>query len=140
MKRSFLSLALLSALGAVAFGAPANAQSLTPQPVLVGIRSNETVTLRTINWVTMSDCESHLVSVDAIDVLEGPSEVKVAFKPRKVLAFTGTCRKEVDGGDLVAIASNFTQKAEAPLVFRVTLTTKSGPQQLTQSYRLLMFP
>jgi hypothetical protein len=133
--RGFLRSSLLAALLILPGVDQANAQT-----VLVAIRSNETVSLRIINWVTTHDCESQLVSVDGVEVLEGPSDIKVEFRPRKVLATSAYCRKEVDGGEVVAIAKQIKQKFEAGLVFRVLLTTKTGPAQITQSYRLLLFP
>jgi hypothetical protein len=114
--------------------------SALAQNTLIAIRSNETIPLRIINWVNMHDCESQLVSVEGLDVLEGPGEIKLEFKPRKVLASSGTCAKEVDGGEIVAISQQIARKTEAQLVFRVRLATKSGPVMLTYSYRFLLFP
>jgi hypothetical protein len=112
------------------------------QDKLFSIRSGENIPLRNISWVTTATCASLLVSVEGIDVLEGPPGLSLRFEPGKVRGTLEACtgKNDVDGGTIIATATEITEKTEAVLTYRVRLITKSGPTQLTYRNQVLLFP
>ena len=121
----------------------AQQQQQIPAPILFSIRSGEALQLNFSSAVT-ANCTSLWEHFDGIDILDGPKEISLDFKPGKGavhLKESGKVCDEVRGGSVMITAKDITEPKEANLTFRVRFHEKSGiPWQHVHRYRLLLFP
>jgi hypothetical protein len=136
----------ISALAiALAIATPAIAQQQQiPAPAIFSIRGGETLLLRPLGWVP-SDCVSVFVSLEGIDILDGPPEVTLKFEPGQVNLTTTAgkvCPKPLPGGNMMFTASkDIAEQKEANLTLRVRVKTKhTSAATATMRYHLLLFP
>jgi hypothetical protein len=107
---------------AIALSAHAQQQQI-PAPTLFSIMGGETLLLRQLGWTT-ADCVSLFVSLEGIDILEGPPEVTLKFEPGQISNLTTpagkVCPKPSPGGNIMITASKeITEQKEASLTVRL---------------------
>jgi hypothetical protein len=141
---SGLAIACAIATSTLATSVFAQQQQQIPAPIIFSIRAGETLLLHFASSVT-NDCTVLWDHFDDIDVLDGPKEVSLDFKPGKgtvnLTASGKVCPYEVEGGNIMISARDIAEPKEANLTFRVNFHLKSGKQwQLLYRYHLLMFP
>jgi hypothetical protein len=131
--RTLIASALLTIAGQVLAQSP-------PPLEIISIRDGESVPLGKVYWISYATCESLFKSVQQVDMMEGPTEISLKFEPGKVLAMRENCKKEVNGGTVMATAKGVTEPMDVILTYRVHLTTKDGRHDTTKRYRVLLFP
>jgi hypothetical protein len=129
---------------AIALPAHAQQQQQIAAPTLFSIRGGETLLLRAMGWIT-AECVSTFVSLEGIDVLDGPPEVSLKFEPGQVNLTTTAgkiCPKPLPGGNIMITASkDITDQKEVNLTLRVRVKTKqTSGATATMRYHLLLFP
>jgi hypothetical protein len=85
---------------------------------LITIKEGESIPIGTATWMR-ADCSSLYKNFTALDMLEGPPELKLTFEPGKVSGSRDTCTKEVDGGTIIGTARGIKERTEARLTYRV---------------------
>jgi hypothetical protein len=85
------------------------------------------------------------VSLEGIDILDGPPEVTLKFEPSQVNLTTTAgkvCPKPLPGGNMMITASkDIAEQKEANLTLRVRVKTKhTSAATATMRYHLLLFP
>lgn len=112
------------------------------EPTLLSMNGGDTLQVRVVTLVTTT-CDPLFLSLEGIDILEGPPEISLKFEPGMVHTFTTSrdCPKPVKGGTVMATAAkDIAERKEALLTFRVRFKTKQGQSQNTVRYRVLLFP
>jgi hypothetical protein len=107
----------LVAITMLTIGGQAMAQSPSP-PETISIRDGETVPLDNVYWISTATCQSLIKSVPQVEMMEGPPEISLKFEPGKVLALRQNCKKEVDGGRIMATAKGVIQSMGVMLTSR----------------------
>ncbi len=104
----------------------------------IAMKSGESVDLR--NFFVATNCQSTLIGVPSVEILEGPDELAVSFRPEMVLPRTQNCPKPVPGGIVVATAGEVKEPVEAKLTFRLKFKTKAGERQSSDTYIVSLYP
>jgi hypothetical protein len=119
----------------------AQEQQQIPAPTVFSLRSGETLPLRFHTSVT-NDCSLLFQSAEKIDVLEGPPEINLDFKPGPgevhITSSGKICPKQVKGIWISISAKDVTEPKEAKLTFRVHFTARNRPWTWTYRYHLLL--
>jgi hypothetical protein len=102
------------------------------------LKGGESADLR--NFFSIINCRSSLIGTPEIEVLEGPDEIVVTFRPEMVLPRAFNCPMPVLGGIIVATAKEVTEQKEATLTFRIKFNTKVGPRQTSSTYHVSLYP
>ena len=102
------------------------------------LKSGESVELHTVYYV--SNCQSIMVGIPEIEILEGPAEVTLSVKEEMVLPRRFNCAKPVKGGKVVATAKDIKEQAQAKLTYRINYKTKDGPRQTSRIYGVSLYP
>src|SRR5262245_17157288 len=85
--------------------APAPQGSAVPPDLRrVALKSGESVELGTVYFI--ANCRSIMVGKPAVEILEGPPEVKLIIKEGDVVPRAQGCSGKVPGGTLIATASD----------------------------------
>ena len=136
--KSIASPAIALAVALTAFADIGKAQ----EPTLLSMKEGDTLQVRVVTLVTAS-CYPLFLSLEGIDILEGPPEISLKFEPGMVHTFTTSrdCPKPVTGGTVMATAAkDIAARKDTLLTFRVRFKTKQGQSQNTARYRVLLFP
>jgi hypothetical protein len=104
----------------------------------IAVKGGESVDLR--NFFVVANCQSTLIGVPSVEVLEGPDELSVSFRPEMILPRTIKCPKPVPGGIVVATVGNVKEPIEAKLTFRLKYNTKAGERQTSNTYIVSLYP
>jgi hypothetical protein len=104
----------------------------------IALKGGESADLR--NFFVVANCQSTLVGVPSVEILEGPDELTVSFRPELVLPRTLNCPKPVPGGIVVAKVGNVKEPVEAKLTFRLKFNTKAGERQTSDTYIVSLYP
>ena len=102
------------------------------------IKSGESVQLHDVIWVR--NCASIIVGTPEIEVLEGPAELTLAYKPGMIIPRAQNCAKPVQGGTVIATAKEIKEPVEAKLTYRIKLKTKIGDRQEGRVFNVSLFP
>lgn len=127
---SFISLCLGSALFFSCAGVYAQTR--------IALKSGESAELGLVFWIT--NCASIMVGNPEIEVLDGPPELTLSFKPGMVLPRAQKCAKPVRGGTLVVTAKEIDEPKQATLTYRIKYKTKDGDRQRSGVYNVSLFP
>jgi hypothetical protein len=104
----------------------------------IALKGGESVDLR--NFFVVTNCQSTLVGVPSVEVLEGPDELAVSFRPEMVVPRSLKCPKPVPGGIVVATVGNVKEPVEAKLTFRLKFNTTAGERQTSNTYIVSLYP
>jgi hypothetical protein len=104
----------------------------------ITLKSGETVELR--NFFYVVNCQSVMIGLPQLDVLEGPDEVSVSLKEHTLLPRTQNCAKPVPGGSVVATTKDVTARKDVKLTIRLKFNTKLGERQDSSTYLVSLFP
>jgi hypothetical protein len=104
----------------------------------IALKSGETTELSLLYYI--SNCASIMVGNPEIEVLDGPPEITLSFKPGMVLPRAQKCAKPVRGGTLVVTAKEIDEPKEATLTYRIKYKTKDGDRQRSGVYNVSLFP
>jgi hypothetical protein len=118
-------------------------QAQAPEAVpLFSIRSDETLPLKPVTWINTATCAPMLVSIEGVDVMEGPPGITLQIRPQKVPLSSASCAPgaEQDGGMVMVTAGKVTSRTEGLLTYRIRMTSPSGPVQTTYRARVILFP
>jgi hypothetical protein len=127
-----LAVSLLLAATAGHYG---NAQTA---PRRLSLKSGESIELYPVYWVI--NCRSVMIGLPEIEVLEGPSQLSLNIREEKVLPRRQGCAAQVPGGTLLLTAKDVTERAEAPLTYRLKYKTRAGERQTSNTYIVSLFP
>jgi hypothetical protein len=104
----------------------------------IALKSGESTELGLVYYI--SNCASIMVGNPEVEVLEGPPELTLSFKPGMVLPRTQKCAKPVRGGTLIVTAKDIDEPKQATLTYRVKYKTKEGDRQRSGVYNVSLFP
>jgi hypothetical protein len=104
----------------------------------VAVKNGETVELGTVYYI--SNCRSIMLGKPEIEVLDGPKEVELSVKEGMVIPRRYNCAKPVAGGTVVLTAKDVAEPMDSTLTYRVKYKTKDGDRQVSQVYKLSLFP
>jgi len=104
----------------------------------LALKSGESVELHTVYFVV--NCQSIMLGIPEIEILEGPAEVTLSVKEEMVLPRRFNCAKPVKGGKVVATAKDIKEQREAKLTYRINYKTKDGPRQTSRIYGVSLYP
>jgi hypothetical protein len=104
----------------------------------IALKSGETTELSLVYYI--SNCASIMVGNPEIEVLDGPPELTLSFKPGMVLPREQKCAKPVRGGTLVVTAKEIDEPKQATLTYRIKYKTKDGDRQRSGVYNVSLFP
>ena len=104
----------------------------------VAVKNGESVELGTVYYV--SNCRSIMLGKPEIEVLDGPKEVELSVKEGMVIPRRFNCAKPVAGGTIVLTAKDVAEPMDSTLTYRVKYKTKDGDRQVSQVYKLSLFP
>jgi hypothetical protein len=104
----------------------------------IALRSGESVELGLVYY--LSNCRSIMIGNPEVEVLEGPPELTLLFKPGMVLPRAQNCAKSVMGGTITLTAKDISERKDATLVYRVKYKTKEGDRQRSVTYKVSLFP
>jgi len=104
----------------------------------IALKSGESAELGLVYWIT--NCASIMVGNPEVEILEGPPELTLSFKPGMVLPRAAKCAKPVRGGTLVVTAKDIDEPKQATLTYRVKYKTKDGDRQRGGVYNVSLFP
>ena len=102
----------------------------------VAVKNGESVELGTVYYV--SNCRSIMLGKPEIEVLDGPKEVELSVKEGMVIPRRFNCAKPVAGGTIVLTAKDVAEPMDSTLTYRDK--TKDGDRQMSQVYKLSLFP
>ena len=117
-------------------------QAQAPETVpLFSIRSRQP-TLKPVTSINTATCAPMLVSIDGVDVMEGPPGITLQIRPQKVPLSSASCAPgaEQDGGMVMVTAGKVAIRTEGLLTYRIRMTSPSGPAQTTYRARVILFP
>lgn len=104
----------------------------------IALKSGESAELGLLYWI--SNCTSIMVGNPEVEVLEGPPELTLSFKPGMVIPRASKCAKPVQGGTLIVTAKDINEPKQATLTYRVKYKTKEGDRQRSGVYSVSLFP
>ena len=104
----------------------------------IALKSGESTELGLVYYI--SNCRSIMMGNPEVEILEGPSELTLSFKPGMVLPRAQNCAKPVQGGTLTVTAKDISEPKQATLTYRVKYKTKEGDRQRSGTYRVSLFP
>jgi hypothetical protein len=104
----------------------------------VAVKNGETVELGTVYYI--SNCRSIMLGKPEIEVLDGPKEVELSVKEGMVIPRRYNCAKPVAGGTVVLTAKDVAEPMDSTITYRVKYKTKDGDRQVSQVYKLSLFP
>jgi hypothetical protein len=102
------------------------------------IKSGESIELHDVIWIR--NCASIIVGTPEIEVLDGPAELTLAYKPGMIIPRAQRCAKPVLGGTVIATAKDVKEPGEAKLTYRIKLKTKIGDRQEGRVFNVSLFP
>ena len=83
-------------------------------------------------------CRSTIVATPEVEVLQGPSELKLSV--REEMVTPTNCRDKVKGGMVVATIGQVKQQIDGKLTFRVKYKTKDGTIHRGQVFKVSLLP
>ncbi len=104
----------------------------------IALKSGESTEVAIVYWVT--NCAPIMVGDPEIEVLDGPAELTVSFKPGMVLPRAAKCAKPVRGGTIIVTAKEIDEPKQATLTYRINYKTKDGDRQRSVVYNVSLFP
>jgi hypothetical protein len=104
----------------------------------IALKSGESAELGLVYWIT--NCASIMVGNPEVEVLEGPPELTVSFKPGMVVPRAQKCAKPVRGGTIIVTAKDIAEPKQTTLTYRVKYKTKEGDRQRSVVYNVSLFP
>jgi hypothetical protein len=104
----------------------------------IALKSGESTELGLVYY--LSNCASIMVGDPEVEVLEGPPELTLSFKPGMVIPRAQKCAKPVRGGTLIVTAKDIDEPKQATLTYRVKYKTKEGDRQRSGVYNVSLFP
>ena len=104
----------------------------------IALKSGETTELGLVYYI--SNCASIMVGNPEIEVLDGPPELTLSFKPGMVIPRAQNCAKPVRGGTLILTAKEIDESKQATLTYRIKYKTKEGDRQRSGVYNVSLFP
>jgi hypothetical protein len=123
---------------AVLSATPAQAQLQQLFMSQVALKSGETVELGDLLWTV--NCRSFLKEVPQVEILDGPPEVSVTVREKKILPRLKQCAKPVSGGNLTLIAGEVTDPSYTTLTLRIKYKTLDGPRDRSWSVVVALLP
>jgi hypothetical protein len=102
------------------------------------IKNGDAIELHSVYYV--AKCRSIMVGVPEVEVLEGPQELKLSIKEGEVLPRKFNCAKPVQGGTLIATATDIAAPKAGKLTYRIKYKTKDGERHTARSYDVSLFP
>src|SRR5437870_2787469 len=85
------------------------------------LRNGESVEIEAVYWTV--NCQSTMIGLPEVEVLEGPPGTALRIKEEPVLAVRSKCPAKVPGGKLMLTVGGLTGPAEAKLTYRVKYKT-----------------
>ena len=104
----------------------------------IALKSGESVELGLVYYI--SNCRSIMMGNPEIEILEGPPELALSFKPGMVIPRAQNCAKPVQGGTLIMTAKDISERKRTTLTYRVKYKTKEGDRQRGGTYNVSLFP
>jgi hypothetical protein len=126
-----LTLALTSIPGADPAIAQADVKKLT-------VKNGESVELGAVVWTV--NCQSTMVGLPEVEVLEGPPGIALTIREERVLSVRNNCPAKFPGGTLMLAVTGVTQPIEAKLTYRLKYKTLDGPRQRANTFILSLQP
>src|SRR5262245_66263315 len=77
----------------------------------IALKSGESTELGLVYYI--SNCRSIMMGNPEVEILEGPSELTLSFKPGMVLPRAQNCAKPVQGGTIVVTAKDIRETKTA---------------------------
>lgn len=104
----------------------------------IALKSGESTELGLAYYI--SNCASIMLGNPEVEVLEGPPELTLSFKPGMVIPRAQKCAKPVLGGTITVTAKDINEPKQATLTYRVKYKTKEGDRQRSVVYNVSLFP
>jgi hypothetical protein len=104
----------------------------------IALKSGESAELGLVYYV--SNCASIMIGNPEIEMLEGPPELTLSFKPGMVIPRAQKCAKPIQGGTITVTAKEISEQKNATMVYRVKYKTKEGDRQRSVIYKVSLFP
>jgi hypothetical protein len=104
----------------------------------IALKSGESAELGLVYYVT--NCVSIMIGNPEIEILEGPPELTLSFKPGMVIPRAQKCAKSVQGGTITVTAKEISEQKNVTMVYRVKYKTKEGDRQRSVIYKVSLFP
>jgi hypothetical protein len=104
----------------------------------IALKSGESTELGLVYYI--SSCRSIMIGSPEVEILEGPPELTLSFKPGMVLPRAQNCAKSVQGGTLIVTAKDISEPKQTTLIYRIKYKTKEGDRQRSGTYRVSLFP
>jgi hypothetical protein len=102
------------------------------------LKSGESLELHPVYFV--ANCQSIMIGMPELEILEGPTEVTLSVKEEMVLPRRFNCAKPVKGGKVVATAKDIKEQMQTKLTYRINYKTKDGPRQTSRIYGVSLYP
>jgi ribosomal protein L21 len=104
----------------------------------IALKSGESVELGAVYWI--ANCQSIMIGLPEVEILEGPPGVTLAVKEAMVLPRRQNCANKVSGGIISAAAAEVKDRVQAKLIYRVKYKTKDGERQRSGTFNVSLFP
>ena len=101
----------------------------------ISLKSGENTEMGPVYWIKRgANCQSTLMKIKGVEVLEGPPEVSIKIREEAVLPTD--CTKKVPGGIVVLSVNEVKAPVHGKLVYRINLKTKYGDRQQSFFYTI----
>jgi hypothetical protein len=126
----------LKALLMISSASLASTQAHSQQAI--ALKNGESAELGTVWWV--ANCRSIMVGMPEVEILEGLPGLTLSIKEAMVLPRRLNCANQVPGGILMATAKDVSDPVQGNLTYRIKYKTKDGDRQVSNTYKVSLFP
>lgn len=117
---------------------PMRATAQTSPLLSLALKSGESIDVQDLYYVV--NCKSLLTGPITVEILDGPQEVSVSVREKRIMPRRQGCSRFVQGGTLVLSAKDIEDPSTTRLTVRVTFDTKDGQHKIALEYNLTLVP